>query len=272
MILESKCNCGKTNKKNNGQRIYGGHTAKRNAYPWMAYILDWKLHCGGALINSRWVLTAAHCLMNYEYGGVVSLADYNIRASEGQEVQVSISEFILHPEYKYIEGEHMPEFDIALVKLQNDIDFMKRPNIRPVCLPKDTSEDYVGWEATVTGWGKVENDREGDKLKYLRGVVKSNLECSKIDLACKRNAKCAVSGRPDNMLCVIFPDGKPCAGDSGGPLVTRTVEQNYELIGVTSFGPEGCNKSSHGMFARVTKVLGWIHESMGTGHTDCPRH
>ena len=92
-------------------------------------------------------------------------------------------------------------------------------------------------------------------------------------MGCKGNdpKQCVVSGIPDNMLCATFPKGKGCAGDSGGPLVTQSGGQNFELIGVTSFGGKGCNHAGYGGYARVTKVLDWIKDSMGANHTDCPR-
>ena len=79
------------------------------------------------------------------------------------------------------------QFDFALLKLKTDIDFMKHPHIRPVCLPRDSKEDYVGRTATVTGWGKTDNEVYPDKLQYINGVVKSNLECSKMGMGCKGN-------------------------------------------------------------------------------------
>ena len=100
---------------------------------------------------------------------------------------------------------------------KKNIDFMKHPHIRPVCLPENVDEDYAGWKTILTGWGLIENDKYPEKLQQITtGEVKTNLECSKLKMiGCMGNEQCSVSGIPDNMLCVTFPKGKNCAGDSG---------------------------------------------------------
>ncbi len=48
-------------------RIFGGQLAAERESPWTAYIQSHRRvtlqECGGVIFNSKWVLTAAHCLM-----------------------------------------------------------------------------------------------------------------------------------------------------------------------------------------------------------------
>ena len=85
----------------------------------------------------------------------------------------------------------------------------------------------------------------------------------------------------DNKICITdYGGGMACGGDSGGPLVTKPEDhdgvspgQNYEQIGVTSYtnDPLPCNNATIAVYARVTKVLDWINDSVGKGHADCHR-
>ena len=44
-----------------------------------------------------------------------------------------------------------------------------------------------------------------------------------------------------------------------GPLMLKTPQNVHVLVGVVSFGPQGCDDPTlPNVFARVTEVLGWI--------------
>ena len=54
-------NCGKPEVQQS--RVIAGVNAKKGAWPWQILMLvNGRPMCGGSLINSRWVVTAAHCV------------------------------------------------------------------------------------------------------------------------------------------------------------------------------------------------------------------
>ncbi|XP_069974237.1 ovochymase-2-like [Penaeus vannamei] len=62
----SECTgCGQVNRAN---RIVGGEETEVNEYPWMVSLVDGSGYyhfCGGSIISSQWVVTAAHCAVGY---------------------------------------------------------------------------------------------------------------------------------------------------------------------------------------------------------------
>eukprot|EP00091_Calanus_sinicus_P012600 TRINITY_DN28266_c0_g1_i1.p1 TRINITY_DN28266_c0_g1~~TRINITY_DN28266_c0_g1_i1.p1 ORF type:complete len:184 (-),score=31.66 TRINITY_DN28266_c0_g1_i1:55-606(-) len=175
-----------------------------------------------------------------------------------------------HPNY----DSDTTNFDFTLLKMRNNIDFSLHPHIRPVCLPRNDELTYANYLATVTGWGTISSGGPvSNKLLEVNVNVLSNTEC-----------KNDYSYSPDNitaqMLCANVDGGgkDACQGDSGGPLVTAgsgtglAPGQNYEQIGVVSWGI-GCAFSNFpGVYARVTTQLDWIKESTASGWSTCPRN
>lgn len=115
-------------------------------YPWQVAILkkdptESVYVCGGTLISPRHILTAAHCVKTY------AARDLRVRLGEW-DVNHDV-EF-----YPYIERDvanvHVhPEFyagtlynDIAILKINHEIDFQKNPHISPACLP-DKRDDFI---------------------------------------------------------------------------------------------------------------------------------
>lgn len=48
-------------------RVAGGNDAEKKAWPWIVSLHDPTCHlCGGTVISSEWVLSAAHCFIRSE--------------------------------------------------------------------------------------------------------------------------------------------------------------------------------------------------------------
>jgi len=271
-------------------RIVGGDETEVNEYPWQVWIISTNFYskkkkacvkgpgvkssCGGIVIGDQWVLTAGHCVdleCDLNTAQVeVHLGEHKTNTDEDDTIQMDVEEIIRHEKY----NPNTPKrynYDIALLKLTSKIDFGSHPHIRPICLPADGSNnDYSGYTATATGWGKTSIGEKGSPhLLEVDLTVGTENECSK-----------TLSGLDfEQVLCAKGVDGTgTCRGDSGGPLVIKeagysgTVPgENYELIGVNSFGKKDVCKDVTTGFVRVTAKLDWIREKTKDSWRTCPR-
>ncbi|XP_011878398.1 PREDICTED: trypsin-1-like [Vollenhovia emeryi] len=241
----SQCTCGLTNKHN---RIVGGVETLVNQYPWMVLLMyRGSFYCGGTVINSRYVLTAAHCIDRFDANKlIVRILEHDWNSTTESKTQdFLVEKTIKHSAYSTANYNN----DIALLKLKDAIKF--EGPMRPACLPEQV-KTFAGKKGIVTGWGAV---KEGGSVSHtLQEVVVpilSNAECRATKYPSRRIT--------DNMLCAGITEGgkDSCQGDSGGPLHVRE-NGSHQVVGVVSWG-EGCAQPGYpGVYTRVNRFLTWI--------------
>ncbi|KAH8354544.1 hypothetical protein KR084_000909, partial [Drosophila pseudotakahashii] len=276
-LLPLAPNCG----ENFGDRVVGGKETGKREFPWMALIEYTKPgnvkghHCGGSLINNRYVLTAAHCVSaipsDWQLTGV-RLGEWDASTNpdcttgkNGQRdcnepyVDCPVVERIPHPQYPGNSRDQLN--DIALLRLRDEVQY--NDFISPVCLPTLVSQRndiFLGRKVVVAGWGRTEtNFTSNIKLKAELDPVSTEI-CNQRYASQRRTIT-------TNQMCAGGEEGvDSCRGDSGGPLMLEDYSNgyaNYYIAGVVSYGPTPCGlKGWPGVYTRVAAYLDWIENNV----------
>jgi len=284
--VPGNCQCGRkqTGNQESGDYIINGQPADRNEYPWMVLLLNKIIVdpieplCGGSLISNQWILTAAHCLQRgVKASDIQVFLGLENLLSVRYELSRNIVEIIKHPKFKWIkhkppkEGLIKADYDFALLKMEEPVDFVTDQHIRPICLPTNLSFQYEGSQAIATGWGRIYEclEKYPDKLQEINLDVISNDECQRLyKKDSPNNPKITKQS-----ICAYAPGQGDSTGrgDSGGPLIAN-VGGYYELVGVTSWSHQKCLvKDLPTVFARVTSVTDWIKEYIKDDWTSCTK-
>lgn len=233
------------------ERVVGGSDAAEGDWPWQVS-LQWNNihHCGGILISKTWILTAAHCFRR-DTDPHKWIATFGISLTFPQQ-RMRVKTILTHKNYNSVTHEN----DIAVVKLERDVDFTK--NIHSVCLPVATQNISPGSTAYVTGWGSQ---------KYGGATVK-DLQQGRVNIISNEvcNEPISYNGAVlSGMLCAGVPYGEvdACQGDSGGPLVQEDSRQLWFLVGIVSWGDRCGLPDKPGVYTRVTAYRDWITEQTG---------
>lgn len=240
-------------------RIVGGQEATPGEWPWQVALVRKNQSdmyqgqfCGGSIIARTWVLTAAHCVEDSTISDLDVVAGiHDLKVPDPNYRRVALAEIIVHPGWNTDTNDN----DIALLRLKTPIDERAASGstlpIKFAKLPPGSIGSLAGVTTTVTGWG---NRTPGGnnfpaRLHEVEVGVITNAECNS-DYG---------GGITENMLCAGVPGGgkDSCQGDSGGPLVYKNGSQ-WQQVGVVSFGI-GCARPEYpGVYARVSRYLGWI--------------
>uniref|UniRef100_A0A3P8U3Z2 Peptidase S1 domain-containing protein n=1 Tax=Amphiprion percula TaxID=161767 RepID=A0A3P8U3Z2_AMPPE len=236
--------------------IIGGENAAKGSWPWMVHInmttadRMQKWRCGGTLVSSGWVLTAAQCLeerrqpslrRSMVWVGSLHLQKESVR-------YMAIDTVVRHPYYQA--GSNGYVNDIALIKLKKKVLFSK--DVAPVSLPSVDDAFDSSSECWITGWGQIGNGvplPDPETLQQLKIPIMSQATC-----------KASYPQLTSDMLCAgVSSGGKgACKGDSGGPLVCRTA-RGFVQVGIMS--SDGCGLPDRpGVYTRVSKYLRFIND------------
>lgn len=242
-----------------GPRIVGGLPAPKAAYPWMVSLVlrnrpaSIGHFCGGSLVASRWVITAAHCVDGNTKADDIEIVfgSNDLSVAKGR---VSVKEIFVHKKW----NKWSFRYDVALLELKKDV-----PNAKVIKLITPELEGKilpVGTLSTVAGWGLTdENGKISTILRHV-GVKIVSYE------TCTSAAAYSEADVTDEMFCAGFIVGgkDSCKGDSGGPNMVFDGAGGLLLAGIVSWG-DGCARAGKfGVYTRLTNkgVYDWVKANL----------
>ena len=209
--------------------ILGGTTAAAGQFPTVVSILITAGQgglCTGTLISPTAILTAAHCidpglsgLPSLQAVANATVVRFNSNSAFGGGFTRGAASVIQHPDKPNFQANDLGQHDIGVIILDSPVN-----DIAPSPVEFDPTRNLLNVAVTQVGYGLTNpnNQNSAGNLFFVNNAVDS----------------CAPFGLSNtDLVCLNQQDGKgSCSGDSGGPL----FGPNGEILGVTSFGDQGC--------------------------------
>jgi hypothetical protein len=157
-------------------RIVGGQKAVEGQFPYMVALrsaLRKDEHgCGGFIINSRWIGSVAHCMLN-PIANILTVAIVGTTKTSDFSTFYRFSIWFNHPEYV----SNLRRHDIGLGRTRTEIIFT--PLVQPIAL----GSEFVGAgiKAVISGWGTPDYPlpigQFREDLYWIEFTTISNEEC-----------------------------------------------------------------------------------------------
>jgi secreted trypsin-like serine protease len=253
-------------------RVIGGSAATVAQYPWQAAVVDdpgsgngfQRQFCGGSLVTSRIVITAAHCVEDGDpdCSSVATCASSDPGGDGTERVDPNDVNVILgRTTLSSTEGVEHDVIDVDYEAgykpntIENDVGYLVLASASAqttidIAGPEEAGVWAPGSYTEVSGWGATAEDGAGsggsDQLRAATAPIIADADCGSAGVYGSRF-------KPASMVCAGYLSGgvDTCYGDSGGPLQAPLEGGGYRLVGITSWGDGCAQPSAPGVYTRV---------------------
>ena len=220
-----------------------------NEFPWIVWLAEnGRYFCDGSIISERYILTAAHCADGLSASAAsVVIGDHSKSTADSGQFTVGVEAVIVHEGWNPSRIEN----DIAVLRLNQNLNFTSSWKVQKVCLPTDCSDCQPQSNAYVAGWGRLS----------MNNALPDTLQKAVINMV--PDATCAAfwGTLHESFTCAGWDAGGVgvCSGDSGGPMMSHQ-DGHFTQCGIVSFGSAyGCATNfAYDVYAKVCALMDWI--------------
>jgi secreted trypsin-like serine protease len=220
--------------------IVGGQQTSSYKYV-VAILIDGKIHCTGTAVAKRTILTAAHCIHDFE-----------------QQIKDKRMTFIVGASVTDIQYGPLPIIDGTYPRGNDPIQYNPLSYIHDVGLLFAANDIPEAFPASKLHQGNPAwSDVEKQHLLFVGFGYNSTSDGDLVGVGIKREADWIPSDTDDWRFYYNSKDKHACMGDSGGPAFYM-VENTQELllVGITSVGQGDC--TGIGADTRIDAHQAWL--------------
>jgi hypothetical protein len=232
--------------------IVGGQEASIAQFPWQVYLEgNFEEHgvhvvaaCGGSILDSTHILTAAHCVdaegttSQHPAGDFTVVAGVSTSYAAAPTRQVTgVIQIRTHPYYTLL-----PETrdDVAVLTLSKALTLSPAMDAQAIPLVATGATPAPGTALSVSGYG-LESGAQGSEPN-------GKLYSTSLTAVGSDPCRAAVGVNSAVLLCAISATSSTCQGDSGGAL---TEGSPAVQVGIVDFGLQGCPAGRPSGFTNV---------------------
>eukprot|EP00092_Neocalanus_flemingeri_P004565 GFUD01004916.1.p1 GENE.GFUD01004916.1~~GFUD01004916.1.p1 ORF type:complete len:830 (+),score=142.34 GFUD01004916.1:13-2502(+) len=237
--------------------------------------------CGGSLITSTHVLTAAHCIASSLFDvdtWVVRLGDRNLSstADDRNVREIRIRKSLMHPNFRTTRDRDKQSlyFDVGVIIMRAEVNI--EDGFIPICLPKTTimnSSSLINQALTIIGYGVNDQRTVGKDLLIDTVSVRENAYCDNAHKNAGQEKERVKAALPDLFIDSLFCADQdlnrkigPCNGDSGSPAFQRIFKEGERFVvqGIVS-GTIECKSDRYPNFYTLVAsqdILPWIKKQV----------
>ena len=231
--------------------------------------------CGGIILNSRYVLTAAHCVSKGTKHMSVGFGGDNDLFKIFDAGRIKVKRYVIHPDYK-VSGvpdteDELVENDIAILELSSPIQFTDY--LQPGCIQSTPMSSYPnGGVLSTAGFGLVDPFEEDSLTGRPVSPNKLSRHLKEVEVQdISATAKKCLADK--SLVCVnsINEGESSCKGDSGSAIYAGPVNGKVYAVGITSYSDDVkwtddrykkvCIGRTY--YARIQSFISWIESIIG---------